>query len=162
MNSEYNMAIALLQFRAAYENLVRAGKDLPDLDLSDGYPFYLLDYEEIKPAVLQWCSIHAARLMKQLPERVDNPACLQCGFYRAGLLPSGLCRGAETMHCSNYPVIVYSKEMVIPYLVSVGVAIDKLDNDSIHLLYMRKADEVYEKKCEVNDDSNNSNTNNIL
>lgn len=144
MSKEYRMAVALLQFKSAFMALAAASKEMPDLDVSENYPFYLLDYEEIAPAVSQWCSIHAARLMQALPERVDNPACISCLYYRAGLLPSGLCKGAEKKRCHIHPTIVYSREAVTPYLLAQEVKVAELDDSSIHLLYMRKADEAYE------------------
>ena len=149
MSKEYEAAVAFLQLKSAYSNLVKATIDMHDLDLSDSYPFYLLDFEVIAPAVLQWCTIHAAKLMSQLPERVDNPVCITCEFFRAGLGSDGLCKGFAEIKSNTHPTIVYSKEAVIPYLASLGTDVSKLTIDEIHLLYMKRTDEAYAK---INED----------
>ncbi len=140
------MAIAFLQFKQAYTNLVDASLSMPDLELDDNYPFYLLDFEQIEPAVRQWCSIHAARLMKNLPERADNPRCLSCDFLRAGLGKEGLCIGMPMVHCNVHPTILYSQEAVTPFLISVGVDVGALNEESIHLIYIQRTEEIYEQK----------------
>ena len=145
MSKEYEAAVAFLQLKSAYSNLVKATVDMHDLDLSDSYPFYLLDFEVIAPAVLQWCTIHSAKLMSQLPERVDNPVCITCKYFREGLASDGLCKGFHEMKCNTHPMIVYSKEAVTPYLQSLGIDISKLSIDELHLLYMKRTDEAYVK-----------------
>ena len=105
--NEYMMATALLQFKKAYSDLCAASRKLPDLDVSENYPFYLLDFEDIEQAVIQWCNIHTNRLMEQVPDRVDNPACVGCSSFRVGLGANGLCKGGP---CNNYPFILFSRE----------------------------------------------------
>ena len=141
INNEYKVAVAMLQFKTAYHNLVEATKSMPDLDVSNCYPFYLLDFEEIEPAVMQWCSIHAAELMKHLPERVDNPGCLACQYFRAGLTPGGICKGSENTSCGIYPTLVYMKEYIIPYMTSVGIDVTSMKEEEIHLLYLKKCED---------------------
>ena len=146
-SKEYDMAVALLQFKAAYQNLATASKALPeDTDLTEGYPFYLLDFVDIAPAVLQWCTLHAYAFMRQLPEQVDNPRCFTCPHYRVGLAPNGLCKEYDTVQCMVHPTMIYSKEAVIPFLLSQGYSIQELSDDELHLLYIRKAEELYEEK----------------
>lgn len=60
-------AKALLVFKDAYNVLVTASKRLPDYDVSERYPFYLLDFEEIAPAVTQWCTVNASKLLLKVP-----------------------------------------------------------------------------------------------
>ena len=143
---EYDMAVALLQFKAAFHKLVTASKALPDLDVSEGYPFYLLDYEVIEPAVLQWCSIHAARLMEALPDVVTNPACLNCEHVGKGIGASGLCAGNQS--CSIYPVISFSVAQCKPALVAAGYSVDKLSDSEVELLYMQEVQKRVEKRKE--------------
>ena len=143
---EYDMAVALLQFKAAFHKLVTASKALPDLDVSEGYPFYLLDYEVIEPAVLQWCSIHAARLMEALPDVVTNPACLNCEHVGKGIGASGLCVGNQS--CSIYPVISFSVAQCKPALVAAGYSVDKLSDSEVELLYMQEVQKRVEKRKE--------------
>lgn len=140
---EYDMAVALLQFKAAFHKLVTASKALPDLDVSEGYPFYLLDYEVIEPAVLQWCSIHAARLMEALPDIVTNPACLNCEHVGKGIGASGLCAGNQS--CGIYPVISFSPAQCKPALIAAGYAVDKLSDSEVELLYMQEVQKRVEK-----------------
>lgn len=148
MNKEYNLAVAFLQFRVAYSNLVATSKQLPKLDLSDNYPFFLLDFEEIAPAVQQWCVVHSTRLMQQLPERVDNPVCLSCKYLRSGLTKQGLCIGFEEMQCGVHPEIVFSVEGVRPYLLGKNINLSNLSADEIHLLYIKQTEEAYENKLD--------------
>lgn len=145
MNNEYKLAVALLQFKMAYKQLVDASKAMPDYDISQGYPFYLLDYEVIEPAVLQWCTVHAQRLLRNLPDKIDNPACIDCSDLRVGLAPSGVCAGKE-QKCTIFPYIQFSKEAVTPFLTTNGIDLTGLDDTAIHVLYIRKVEEVYEQK----------------
>lgn len=73
IRNTHNLAKALLTLKAAYKQLVEASRDMPDYDISEAYPFYLLDFEAIEPAVLQWCTVHATRLLKRLPYQVESP-----------------------------------------------------------------------------------------
>lgn len=150
MNKEYNLAVAFINFKGAYSKLVEASMAMPDLDVSENYPFYLLDFEEIENAVKQWCVVHATRLMKYLPERVDNPRCLGCKHLRAGLNPQGLCVGLAEEGCSVHPEIPYSKAAVIPYLTNNGVDTSQLGDDEIHLLYINKTEVAYERRRKHN------------
>ena len=143
---EYDMAVALLQFKAAFHKLVTASKALPDLDVSEAYPFYLLDYEVIEPAVLQWCSIHAARLMEALPDVVTNPACLNCEHVGKGIGASGLCAGNQS--CGIYPVISFSVAQCKPALIAAGYTVDKLSDSEVELLYMQEVQKRVEKSKE--------------
>lgn len=143
---EYDMAVALLQFKAAFHKLVTASKALPDLDVSEGYPFYLLDYEVIEPAVLQWCSIHASRLMEALPDVVTNPACLNCEHVGKGIGASGLCAGNQS--CGIYPVISFSPAQCKPALIAAGYSVDKLSDSEVELLYMQEVQKRVEKRKE--------------
>lgn len=145
MSKEYRAAVAFLQLKNAYGKLVEVTQEMPDLDVSDSYPFFLLDFEVIAPAVLQWCTIHSAKLMAQLPERVDNPACINCAYFREGLGSDGLCKGFNEIQCNTHPTILYSKEAVTPYLRSDGTKVDALNDDELHLLYMKRTDEEYVK-----------------
>lgn len=135
---EYNMAVALLNFRAAYKQLVAASKQLPDLDLTTAYPFYLLDFEEIEPAVLNWCAIHAGKLLDGMPDIVDNPACLDCDYLQCGLGPDGQCLHRATTGCSVYPKIMFSREQCVPVLQNKGVDTSKLSTNDVYLLYVQE------------------------
>ena len=69
----HRLANALINFKHAFTELTDASVAIPDYDISEGYPFYLLDYETIAPAVSQWCNIHATKLLKQLTYDVPSP-----------------------------------------------------------------------------------------
>lgn len=142
----YKFAIALLRFKTAYKELVEASKALPDYDVSELYPFYLLDYEKIEPAVLQWCTVHASKLMENLPDRVDNPACATCPHFRIGLGPDGICKGASLVTCFNHPAVPFSREVALPVMLAAGVNVTGLSDKDLHLLYMLRMDELYAKQ----------------
>lgn len=139
------MAVAFIQFKAAFTKLAAASKALPDLDVSDSYPFYLLDYEEIAPAVAQWCTIHATRLLQQLPDQVDNPRCLECKFFRTGLDASGLCKGLAVTKCGVHPFMPFSIEAILPYLISKNINVANLTPGEAQIIYTSLAEEAYEK-----------------
>jgi hypothetical protein len=155
MNEEknYRLAVAFLQFKTAYKNLVAASKELPELNVSECYPFYLLDFEEIEPAVLQWCTIHATQLMKNLPDKVDNPACAHCAYLRAGLGPDGQCKGMTATWCGVYPYISFTKELALPVLIAANMHVADLSDNDVHLLYMKRMDEIYAQKKTTPDDT---------
>lgn len=69
----YKLAKALIQFKLAFKALVEASTAVDDYDISEAYPFFLLDYETIEPAVSQWCTIHATQLLKSIPAETLNP-----------------------------------------------------------------------------------------
>lgn len=142
----YKIAIAFLQLKSAYKNLVAASKALPNLDVSENYPFYLLDFEDIEPAVLQWCTIHAAKLMQNLPDKVDNPACIHCAYFRAGLGPDGQCKGMQKTWCTVYPYISFTKEAALPVLIATGMNVAELSDNDVHLLYLKRMDEIYAQR----------------
>lgn len=145
-NSGYKLAVALLQFKTAYKNLTDISMELPDEDLTEQYPFYLLDFEGITDAVQQWCTTHAARLMKNLPDRVDNPACLKCDHFRCGLSPSNMCTKGSQIGCTVYPFIPFTREAVTPYLSSLNIDVTGWQDGEVQLTYMRKADKTFEEK----------------
>lgn len=140
---EYDMAVALLQFKSAFQRLVTASKALPDLDVSEAYPFYLLDYEKIAPAVAQWCSIHAAKLMEALPDIVINPACLECEHVGRGVNAAGLCAGNQS--CSIYPYISFNVAQCKPALTKAGFALDQLSDSEVELIYIQEVDKHVKK-----------------
>lgn len=136
--NQADLAIALLQFKAAWKNLCVASKKNEDYDFSEMYPFFLLDFEVIEPAVASWCITHASKLMQSLPDQVDNPACTKCRYFRKGWAPGGLCIGADATQCNSYPRIIFSVDSVRSFMMARGVDISKLSADEIHLLYIKE------------------------
>lgn len=74
LTKQYLLAKSLLKFKRAYEELVEASKEMPDYDISENYPFYLLDFEAIGPAVSQWCITHYDKLISDVPVNAPSPA----------------------------------------------------------------------------------------
>ena len=145
-SNEYRFAQALLVFSSAWEELTKASLACPEQDVSDLYPFYLLDYEEIQPAVKSWCLHHASRIMKEVPDKVYNPACVQCSYMKAGLDPTtGLCMGFNEKQCGSHPYVMFEPAVVLPFLKKLGVDTTDLKREALQLLYVRKAEEVNEK-----------------
>lgn len=137
---EYRMAVALLDFKRSFSNLAAASKALPDLDVSDLYPFYLLDYEQIAPAVSQWCMHHASKLFEQLPDIVANPACFNCPHIGAELAPNGQCPYAAERGCYVFPKIMYSRQQCAPALVAAGYQLAGLSDGEVELLYLQEVE----------------------
>lgn len=71
---KYNLAKALAEFKKSYEHLVECSKQLPELDVSENYPFYLLDFEAIQPGVSAWCITQYDKLISGLPVEAPSPA----------------------------------------------------------------------------------------
>ena len=140
-SKEYRFAVALLQFSKAWEELAQASAALPDMDVSDLYPFYLLDYEAIQPAVKQWCLHNAAKIMQFVPDITYNPACAKCKYLSAGINDNGLCKGADIVHCNNYPMITFSVQAVAQYMAMHNIDIQQMTPETVQLMYTRKVEE---------------------
>lgn len=146
-SKEYRFAQALLVFSSAWEELAKASIDCPDQDVSDLYPFYLLDYEEIAPAVKSWCLHHASRIMKQVPDQVYNPECFQCPYLGSGIdKATGLCEGYPAMKCGRHPYIQFSPEAVRPFLLKHEFGLEdtdlsKVSPEGLQLMYMRRMEQ---------------------
>lgn len=136
--NEYNMAVALLNFAHSYQAMCKASRKLPDLDVSEGYPWFLLDYEEIEPAVVGWARMHASKLLDMCPDIVENPSCLGCRYLSMGLAASGLCVGQEAVKCANYPKILFERDLVKPALVAAGVYDPKWTDQEVYLNYQQE------------------------
>lgn len=141
-SKEYRMAKALLMFNQAYKELVAASTALPDLDVSQLYPFYLLDYEQIQPDVEQWCLFHASKIINQVPDRVPNSACASCPWLYAGVGPDGLCKGAKTTGCRQYPEMMFTRAAATTFLSSLGVDTSQMDEAVLQMVYTQKVEEV--------------------
>lgn len=137
-HKEYNAAVAFLNFRRAYKELVRCTKELPDLDVTEAYPFFLLDFETIEPNVLAWASIHASRLLDSCPDVVDNPACLDCEHFGIGIGADGMCKGSATKGCNNYPKILFDRRQCMPVLVKAGIYKTDMSDNDVYLLYVQE------------------------
>lgn len=138
--NKLKIAVLFIQFKDAYSKLAQEMSRYPDLDVTESYPFYLLDFEGIEPAVRQWCNIYISRFMQDLPERVPNPGCLNCSYKGVGINAAGLCMGYKDKKCGLHPTILYSREAVTPYLISAGVEnVPDLSDDALELIYLMKA-----------------------
>lgn len=141
-SKEYRMAQALLMFNQAFKELTLASKALPDMDVSQFYPFYLLDYEQIQPDVEQWCLFHASKIINQVPDRVPNSACAGCPWLYAGIGPDGLCRGTKTTGCRQYPEMMFTRAAATTFLSSLGVDTSQMDDAVLQMVYTQKVEEV--------------------
>lgn len=140
MNREYNLAMAMIKFKQSWKELTDASKQV-DTDLTEGYPFYLLDFEEITPAVQQWCNIHASRIISQTPDQITNPTCLRCAYVFKGIDKDGRCKGQNSgVDCGSYPIVPYNRNIVISALDNMQPgnrsAIEKLDDTNVLLAYI--------------------------
>lgn len=138
-NKEYRFAQALVVFARAWEELAAASQACPDIDVSELYPFYLLDYEGITPSVKAWALHYASRIMKEVPDKVPNPDCYGCQYISEGLDPeTGLCKGYDQMHCGRHPLIMFTPEAVRPFLMEHGVDTTGSTPEAIQMIYCRK------------------------
>lgn len=143
-SNEYRFAQALLVFSSAWEELAKASLACPEQDVSDLYPFYLLDYEEIAPAVKSWCLHHASRIMKEVPDKVYNPECFQCPYLSSGIdKVTGLCEGYPAMKCGRHPYIMFTPEAVKPFMLEhePGFDPDSVSPEGLQLMYMRRMEQ---------------------
>jgi len=142
-NKIYNAAVAFIKFNAAYKALTDATKALgDDLDLSESYPFFLLDFEEITPAVMQWSALHASKLIDMLPDIVPNPACITCSHFYEERNLNGSCITA----CDNYPTITFSRNACEPFMKQRNYAVANLTDNSLQLAYLHEC-ETEAAKC---------------
>lgn len=148
-SKEYRMAKALLMFNQAFKELAAASKALPDLDVSQLYPFYLLDYEQIQPDVEQWCLFHASKIINQVPDRVPNSACASCPWLHAGIGPDGLCKGTKTTGCRQYPEMMFTRAAATTFLSSLGVDTSQMDDAVLQMVYTQKVEEVNQSAKEI-------------
>ena len=138
-SKEYRLAQALVVFSRAWEELAAASKACPDMDVHALYPFYILDYEEIAPAVKAWALMHASNIMRNVPDKVCNPDCYGCPYLGKGLdQDTGLCIGYEDKKCGRHPYIMFTPEAVMPFLKEHGVDTTGMSPEAIQLTYMRK------------------------
>lgn len=138
MSKEHELAVALIKFRQAWKELTDISKPL-DTDLTEGYPFFLIDFEEVTPNVIQWCNIHASRIIKDTPDRLLNPTCLRCQYAFAGIDKSGMCIGqTKGIDCGSYPEIPFNRDLIIAALAAVEKREDlqKLGDDNLLILYV--------------------------
>lgn len=141
-SKEYRLAQALVVFSRAWEELAAASKACPNMDVSDFYPFYLLDYEEMAPAVKTWALSHASNIMKNVPDKVYNPECFHCPYLGKGLdQETGLCKGYEATKCGRHPYIMFTPEAVRPFLHEHGVDTTGMSPEAIQLTYVRKVEQ---------------------
>ena len=141
-NKMYRMATALINFTAAFSELAAASKALPDLDVSELYPFYLLDYEKIDVDVKQWCLHHASKLLGQVPDKVPNSACAQCPWLYAGLDFDGQCKGRKTTGCNLFPQTVCQRSSAAAFLSHYGFDPTKYDDGVLQAYYVKTIKEV--------------------
>lgn len=141
-NKMYRMATALINFTAAFSELSAASRALPDLDVSELYPFYLLDYEKIDVDVKQWCLHHASKLLGQVPDKVPNSACAGCRWLYAGLDVDGQCKGRKTTGCNLFPQTVFQRSSAAAFLSRYGFDPTKYDDGVLQAYYVKTIKEV--------------------
>lgn len=141
-NKMYRMATALINFTTAFSELAAASKALPELDVSELYPFYLLDYEKIDVDVKQWCLHHASKLLGQVPDKVPNSACAQCPWLYAGLDHDGQCKGRKTTGCNLFPQTVFQRSSAAAFLSHYGFDPTKYDDGVLQAYYVKTIKEV--------------------
>lgn len=141
----YRLAVAFIHFKNSYTELAKeleAAGD--DYDISEGYPFYLLQFESICPNVQQWCTIQADRLLSSLADFIPNPACLQCIYKNAAKAADGSCKFMSTTDCYSYPTIPFARKICTPLLLACGYDVDKMSDVEMQVAYMSE----YAKKVE--------------
>lgn len=136
--NEYNLAVALLNMASSYQALCKASRKMPDYDFTPGYPWYLLDFEDIEPAVVGWARSHASKLLEMCPDIVENPSCLNCRYLGMGVGAQGLCIGQTAVGCANYPKIIFSRDLVVPALMNAGNYDARWTDEEVYLQYKQE------------------------
>ena len=147
-NNSYRLATALLSFRHAYAELTAASIAMgDDYDMSEYYPFYILDFEEIAPAVDQWAVVQAEKLLRMLPDMVINPACLACHANAVIILEhDGSCSEATSKSCINYPYIPFTAALCIPILKTYNMYAQSMSDAEVELAYINLCNKLVEVK----------------
>ena len=145
--TKYNLAVKLLNFAAAWNELVEVSTQLPDHDLTAAYPFGLLDFESMTEAVDTWCRINAAEILDKCPIMVRNPQCLlQCSVWqKATLTVSNQCSEHSKQSCFNYPLVPFDVQLInnaIKYLSTAAKINKPVYNPNV-------PEEVYDAYVEV-------------
>jgi hypothetical protein len=114
---------ALANFAVAWSNLTKLTAEDDDLDLTEAYPFYLLNFEEITPNVVQWCKLNISKLIKGSAGKmlIMNPDCIQCDNV-------GKC---GSLDCQLHTYIPFDKEKMTKCLSSAGYEVDKSTPEEI-------------------------------
>ena len=144
---KYNLAVKLLNFAAAWNDLVEVSTQLPDYDLTAAYPFGQQDFEGMTEAVDTWCRINAADILDKCPIMVRNPQCLlQCSVWqKATLTVSNQCSERSKQSCLNYPLVPFDVQLInnaIKYLSTAATINAPLYNPNV-------PEEVYDAYVEV-------------
>lgn len=123
----YNLAIAFQNFATAYTELVKLTNRQPDLDVSEAYPFYLLDFEDITANVVNWCQLNITKQLTLLPQLIVNPFCLTCAAF---------CNCNDDA-CTYKSYINFSREVVEPFLIHSGYKITAdMPDGIVHAAYI--------------------------
>ena len=144
---KYNLAVKLLNFAAAWNELVEVSTQLPDYDLTAAYPFGLLDFEGLAGAVDTWCRVNASEILDKCPIMVRNPQCiLQCKAWRtATLTVSNQCSERSKQCCLNYPLVPFDVQLINNAIEHIRMSA----TINMPIYNHNKPDEVYDAYVEV-------------
>lgn len=121
----YLLLSAASACKAAYKALYDAYRTCDDADFSKNYPLSPVDIFDSNTynAVNSWLNTCITDLVAQLPDRVPNPACINCAReckHAPAIRYDGKCANADRrdIHgpCGNYPVITFDENVVRAYL----------------------------------------------
>lgn len=139
----YNLLSAVVTFRESYKRLQSLYSKSEEADLCAMYPLGQIDLfdQNTTNAIIAWLNHHAVKLMNALPDRIINPACVDCLIehkYKCGITPSGACSFSPT--CVKYPYITYDRNMLLHFLkqqnLDADISVyDDMDDTAIRTLY---------------------------
>lgn len=136
-NKYFKLGQAFVALRDSWNTISKMLAE-DDIDVSDYYPFYLLDFETISKAVSIWCNEHANRALSQVSQTIVNPACLQCVYAVESIKHNGtFCSKATEMCCGVSGVVPFSRDAAAGVLISHGYKPGELSDLDCYLSYLK-------------------------
>lgn len=143
MDKKYKVAVLLIALQQAWKQLIDETKQLPDLDLTDCYPFGYSDFEtDLYERVTQWCTLNSNRLISECPLMVVNPDCLlYCKDWAKADVALNInkdgyaCTKAPPTGCTRYPLVPFDAELILAALKKVDKAPAVATPDAIYDAY---------------------------
>lgn len=128
VSNAYKLLTATVVFRDAYTKLCKIYDDIWDADFSEQYPLGQIDLfnENTCKGITAWLNCQTTKLINSLPDRVINPACIECLLNRRTEMmkpyigpkvsPNGCCDIRSSEDCALYPYVVFDAPVIKRFL----------------------------------------------
>ena len=128
-SNAYKLLTATVVFRDAYTKLCKLYDDIWDADFSEQYPLGQIDLfnENTCKGITAWLNCQTTKLINSLPDRVINPACIECLLMhktekttsyispRVQTNGNGSC-SIQYKDCKLYPYVVFDVAVIKQFL----------------------------------------------